>query len=112
MAAPPRTGQLDQISESIGSLNARVDGLNRSLDSITIERREDNRNIIDKLEKLTTIANDVKVLQSYIAEIKPIVEDLKQSKSKAAGILLSLSALIGLTGAAAGEWAKWYFLGK
>jgi septal ring factor EnvC (AmiA/AmiB activator) len=89
VARPSQSGQLDQISEAIGSLRADVRHLHDCVHSVSREVKE----VDAKVDKLS-------------AELTLDKADLAKLKAKGAGVLIGVAAASGALGAKFGAIAN------
>jgi hypothetical protein len=111
---PPRTGQLDEISEAIGRLSGQVE----SLDRYTHEREHGINNLSQKVEGLgVRITRDIASLEGRIeGRIKTMDDRLialeaanqRQAGAKSLGAFVLQSPLIGWLAAVALFVAAWW----
>jgi hypothetical protein len=111
---PPRSGQLDEISEAIGRLSGQVE----SLDRYTHEREHGLNNLIQKVEALgTRITRDIAAVEGRIeGRIKAMDDRLlvleqarqQQTGAKNLAVWLLQSPLIGWIAAAVMFAAVWW----
>ena len=111
---PPRSGQLDQISEAIGELKGKIDGI----DKYVHEWRHGVNNVSQKVDSLgVKIAGDIAGLR---AEIRTDLDTLgervaklearqaEQSGAKGLAVALMQSPLLAWLFAAAVVVAAWW----
>lgn len=111
---PPRSGQLDQISQAIGRLEASVDGVEKYIH----DRRHDGNNISQKIDGLSgQITREVSrmkaEIQVQIEAISARVTKLEDASSREAGaksvaVWFLQSPLVGWLAASAIAFVAWW----
>jgi outer membrane murein-binding lipoprotein Lpp len=104
-------GKLDEISRAIGSLEAQVSSLVRSVDQDRDLANERHRENSEKLESIGTrvekIEADVKPLAKTVATMEPIVAGYAVTRWKVAGAFALGTTLVTVLG-----WVVSLFAGK
>lgn len=102
-------GKLDEISVTIGKILGGLDALTKGVEDhrkLTNVRHEENRDRLDQIED--TLKDQLTPLATTVADMKPIVADYKENRSRAIGVLLAITGLASGLGFFASELKSWF----
>lgn len=88
--------ELDEISRAIGRMESAMDHANRSRDQLTAK--------MDELAKaMNAFGNNVSRLADDVAEMKPLVDDYRDQRSRAKGMVATFTVCAALVGGISGK---------